>query len=56
MRVRGAMRNIKELLNQLVGVRSLAVYFSDDDGKRLLPIARFLPTGLPRRGGDLRRQ
>jgi hypothetical protein len=38
MRVRGAMRNIKELLNQLVGVRSLAVFFSDDDGKRLVPI------------------
>src|SRR5579863_9683435 len=57
MRVRGAMRNIKELLNQLVGVRSLAVYFSDDDGKRLLPIAtegvdiNTLPTIAVREGG-----
>ena len=57
MRVRGAMRHIKELLNQLVGVRSLAVYFSDDDGKRLLPIAtegvdiNTLPTIAVREGG-----
>jgi hypothetical protein len=39
LRVRSAMRNIKELLCQLVGARSLAVYFIDDQGRRLLPIA-----------------
>jgi GAF domain len=39
LRSRTAMRNIKELLCQLVGARSLAVYFIDDDERRLVAIA-----------------
>jgi hypothetical protein len=39
LRVRTAMRHVKELLCQLVGARSLAVYFVTEDAKRLLPIA-----------------
>jgi hypothetical protein len=39
LRVRSVLRNVKELLGQLVGVRSLAVYFADAQAKRLLPIA-----------------
>jgi hypothetical protein len=39
LRVRSVLRNVKELLGQLVGVRSLAVYFADEQAKRLLPIA-----------------
>jgi hypothetical protein len=33
------IRNLKELLVQLVGVRSVAFYFLDEAGKKLLPIA-----------------
>ncbi len=33
------MRNVKELLLQLVGARALAIYFLDEGGKRLVPIA-----------------
>jgi hypothetical protein len=33
------MRNVKELLMQLVGVRSLAVYFVEDSERKLVPIA-----------------
>lgn len=39
LRVRSAMRNVKELLCQLVGARSMAVYFIDGDERTLLPIA-----------------
>jgi len=38
LRVRSVLRNVKELLGQLVGVRSLAVYFADEQARRLLPI------------------
>jgi hypothetical protein len=36
--VRAVVRNVKELLGQLVGVRTLGIYFVDQ-GRRLLPIA-----------------
>ncbi len=39
LRVRAVIRNIKELLCQLVGARSLALYFVDEGERRLLPIA-----------------
>lgn len=39
LRVRSAMRNVKELLCQLVGAKSLAVYFIDEDERYLVPIA-----------------
>jgi hypothetical protein len=39
LRVRSAMRNVKELLCQLVGAKSLAVYFIDEDERHLKPIA-----------------
>ncbi len=38
LRVRSVLRNVKELLGQLVGARSLAVYFADQEARRLLPI------------------
>jgi GAF domain-containing protein len=37
--VRAVVRNVKELLGQLVGVRSLGIYFADDVERRLIPIA-----------------
>jgi hypothetical protein len=37
--VRAVVRNVKELLGQLVGVRQLALYFVDDAERRLYPIA-----------------
>jgi hypothetical protein len=37
--VRAVIRNVKELLGQLVGVRSLAIYFVDQANRRLVPIA-----------------
>src|SRR5580693_9396320 len=37
--VRAVVRNVKELLEQLVGVESLGIYFVDDADHRLLPIA-----------------
>jgi hypothetical protein len=39
LRFRSVVRHVKELLQQLVGARSMAVYFASDDGKRLVPIA-----------------
>lgn len=39
LRLRTVVRHVKELLQQLVGVRSLAVYFADEEGRRLVPIA-----------------
>jgi hypothetical protein len=39
LRVRAVVRNVKELLGQLVGVRSLAVYFVAADERHVLPIA-----------------
>jgi len=39
LRPRTVMRNLKELLMQLVGVRSLGVYFVEDAERRLVPIA-----------------
>ncbi len=39
--VRAVVRNVKELLEQLVGVRSLGIYFIDEAEERLLPIASF---------------
>jgi hypothetical protein len=39
LRLRTVVRHIKELLQQLVGARSLAIYFADEDGRRLLPVA-----------------
>jgi hypothetical protein len=33
------LKNLKELCVQLVGARSVAIYFLDESGKRLLPIA-----------------
>lgn len=37
--LRGVIRQLKEMLAQLVGARSYAIYFVSDDGSRLLPIA-----------------
>jgi hypothetical protein len=37
--VRSVVRNVRELLLQLVGVQSLAIYFVDDAGHHLVPIA-----------------
>jgi len=39
LRLRTVLRHIKELLHQLVGARSLAIYFADEEGRRLVPIA-----------------
>jgi hypothetical protein len=39
LRLRTVVRHVKELLHQLVGVRSLAVYFADEEGRRLVPVA-----------------
>jgi len=39
LRLRTVVRHIRELLVQLVGARSLAVYFTDEEGRRLAPIA-----------------
>jgi hypothetical protein len=39
LRLRTVVRHIRELLVQLVGARSLAVYFVDEEGRRLAPIA-----------------
>jgi len=37
--VRTVVRNVRELLLQLVGVRSLGIYFVDNAGRHLVPIA-----------------
>jgi hypothetical protein len=39
LRLRTVVRHIKELLHQLVGARSLAIYFADEESRRLVPIA-----------------
>jgi GAF domain len=39
LRARAVARNVKELLVQLIGVRSLAIYFLDEEEKRLAPIS-----------------
>jgi hypothetical protein len=39
LRLRTVVRHIRELLVQLVGARSLAIYFADEEGRRLAPIA-----------------
>ena len=39
MSLRGVIRQIKEMLAQLVGARAFAIYFVSDDGARLVPIA-----------------
>lgn len=39
LRVRSVVRNVRELLVQLVGVRSLGIYFVDDGERHLVPIA-----------------
>jgi GAF domain-containing protein len=39
LQVRAVVRNVRELLLQLVGVRSLAIYFVDDAERHLVPIA-----------------
>ncbi len=41
LRVRAVVRNVRELLEQLVGVRSLAIYFADDPARRLTPISAY---------------
>jgi hypothetical protein len=38
LRARAVARNVRELLVQLIGARSLAIYFLDEDRKRLTPI------------------
>lgn len=38
LRARTVVKNVKELLVQLVGARSVAIYFADEDGRRLTPI------------------
>lgn len=38
LRLRTVVRHVKELLQQLVGARSIAIYFADADGKRLVPV------------------
>jgi hypothetical protein len=38
LRARTVVKNIKELLVQLVGARSLAIYFTEADGRRMTPI------------------
>ena len=56
LRVRAVVRHVKELLEQLVGRRSLAIYFADEAERRLVPIASdgvelsTLPDDRPRRG------
>src|SRR5258708_6327562 len=39
LRVRAVVRNVRELLLQLVGVRKLGIYFVDDTERHLVPIA-----------------
>ncbi len=38
LRPRAVVKNVKELLVQLVGARSVAIYFADRDGRTLVPI------------------
>jgi len=39
LNLRGVMRQIKEMLAQLVGARSFAIYFVSDDNTQLIPIS-----------------
>jgi hypothetical protein len=39
LRLRTVIRHIQELLQQLVGARSVAIYVVDEEGRRLVPIA-----------------
>jgi hypothetical protein len=39
LRSRTVMRNVKELLQQLVGARSQGIYFLDEEARKLVPIA-----------------
>jgi hypothetical protein len=39
LRLRAVVRHLKELLQQLVGARSCAIYFVDQERQRLVPIA-----------------
>ena len=38
LRARAVVKNLKELLVQLVGARSAAIYFTDETGRRLTPV------------------
>src|ERR1700682_5522067 len=38
MQARAVVKNVKELLVQLVGARSAAIYFTDELGRRLTPV------------------
>ena len=38
LKARNVVKNVKELLVQLVGARSVAIYFADQDGRRLTPL------------------
>jgi hypothetical protein len=38
LRARAVVKNVKETLVQLVGARSAAIYYVDEDGRRLTPI------------------
>jgi hypothetical protein len=41
LRVRSVVRHVRELLEQLVGARSLAIYFIDEAARRLSPISSY---------------
>jgi len=41
LRVRAVVRNVRELLEQLVGARSLAIYFIDEAARLLSPISAY---------------
>jgi hypothetical protein len=41
LRVRSVVRHVRELLEQLVGARSLAIYFIDEAARRLAPISSY---------------
>jgi hypothetical protein len=41
LRVRSVVRHVRELLEQLVGARSLAIYFIDEVARRLSPISSY---------------
>ena len=39
LRLRTVIRHIKELLQQLIGARAMAIYLADEGGQRLVPVA-----------------
>jgi predicted RNase H-like nuclease (RuvC/YqgF family) len=41
LRVRSVVRHVRELLEQLVGARSLAIYFVDEAARKLSPISAY---------------